>query len=113
MQANQENPVIGSYVVPRRRLGLGYLLIATFQAAASAFGRHHDYVLAVAFALMGLFWMISPATGIASTGVRLPTVRPWRRQVLWSGATERRFAGVVERNRILQQQLPYSSGGRG
>jgi hypothetical protein len=151
---------------------------------------HHDYALAVAFAVMGLFWMVIPTTGIASTGVRLPTVR--RRQVLWSGVTavvrpqvwdanrwlrlrladgelvtlksvpvehavgiaklagvptevakttspappqsqeapgaqevpdpdrtltdnelERRFASVAERNRILRQQLRYSSGGRG
>jgi hypothetical protein len=84
---NHEKSVIGRFGVRRHRLGLIYLLLAAGHAVIVSLGTNHDYTFAVEFGLLGLAWIVIPVTEIAPTGVRLPTFRPWHRQVLWSDVT--------------------------
>lgn len=76
-------PILGEHRMPLARpAAMAYFLIAAGNVLVARSPEH--YILSGLFAVIGGLWLALPATVVTSTGVRLATVRPWRRSIAFS-----------------------------
>lgn len=92
--------VMRRYRMPWARMAaVFYVLIAAAQALIG-----HEVLAGLFVATAGL-WLAAPPTELTSTGVRLPTIRPWRRSVPFTDVTAVLKPSALSRGRWLRLQL--------